>query len=177
MLLEILQVNPLLAVFLIMLVSKIRFLSHWGPSSTLHLENLKKPIIVNEDAKSTWKLAKLASICWSGISYAISSPTSVTNWVSKAANIDLTRSFLHVPTYHFLCHLLRHIFVELEEELNGVVVLVLPVELLGVVHAQPQLQAWLHHVILLCQLHMYAIVFLEEGMIQKVLNGVPIERK
>lgn len=178
-LLEILQLNPLLVVFLITLVSKLGFCCIEDPHPPFIWKTQKTPKIVNEDwdAESTWKLAKLASICWSGISYSISSPTSVTNLVSKAANIDLTKSFLHVPTYHFLCHLLRHIFVELEEELDGVVVLVLPVELLGVVHAQPQLQAWLHHVILLCQLHMYAIVFLEEGVIQKVLNGVPIERK
>lgn len=46
-------------------------------------------------------------------------------------------------------------------------------ELLGVVHAQPQLQARLHHVVLLCQLHVHAIVLLEEGVIQEVLDGVP----
>lgn len=39
--------------------------------------------------------------------------------------------------YHLLSHLFGHVFVELKQELNGVVVLVLPVELLGVVHAQP----------------------------------------
>lgn len=78
-----------------------------------------------------------------------------------------------MSAYHLLRHLLRHVFVELKEELDGVVVLVLPVELLGVVHAQPQLQARLHHVVLLRQLHMHAIVFLEEGVIQEVLNGVP----
>lgn len=46
-----------------------------------------------------------------------------------------------VCSYHLLSHLLRHVFVQLEEELDGVVVLVLPVELLGVVHAQPKLEA------------------------------------
>lgn len=75
--------------------------------------------------------------------------------------------------YHLLRHLLGHVFVELKEELDGVVVLVLPVELLGVIHAQPQLQARLHHVVLLRQLHVHAIVLLEEGVVQEVLNGVP----
>lgn len=78
--------------------------------------------------------------------------------------------------YHLLSHLLRHVFVELKEKLNGVVVLVLPVELLGVVHAQPQLQARLHHVVLLCQLHMHAVVLLEKGVIQQILNGVPARK-
>lgn len=78
-------------------------------------------------------------------------------------------------TDHLLGHLLGHVFVELEEELDGVVVLVLPVELLCVVHAQPQLQTGLHHIVLLCQLHVHAIVLLEEGVIQEVLNGVPAE--
>lgn len=78
-----------------------------------------------------------------------------------------------VSAYHLLRHLLGHVFVELKEELDGVVVLVLPVELLGVVHAQPQLQARLHHVVLLCQLHVHAVVLVEEGVFQEVLNGVP----
>lgn len=79
-------------------------------------------------------------------------------------------------SYHLLSHLLGHVFVELKEELDGVVVLVLPVELLCVVHAQPQLQAWLHHVVLLRQLHVHAVVLLEEGVIQEILNGVPAEK-
>lgn len=78
-----------------------------------------------------------------------------------------------MPAYHLLRHLLRHVFVELKEELNGVVVLVFPMELLGVIHAQPQLQTRLHHVVLLCQLHVHSIVLLKEGVIQEVLNGVP----
>lgn len=81
-----------------------------------------------------------------------------------------------VCPYHLLRHLLRHVFVQLEEELDGVVVLVLPVELLGVVHAQPQLEARLHHVVLLGQLHVHAGVLLEEGVIQEVLNGIPAIR-
>lgn len=100
-----------------------------------------------------------------------------TNWVSEAIKIDLTATCLHVLAYHLLSHLLRNILVELKEELNGVVVLVLPVELLGVVHAQPQLQARLHHIVLLCQLHMHTIVLLEEGVVQEVLNGVPEVKK
>lgn len=78
-----------------------------------------------------------------------------------------------MSAYHLLSHLFGHVFVELKQELNGVVVLVLPVELLGVVHAQPQLQARLHHVVLLCQLHVHAVVLLEERVIQEILNGVP----
>lgn len=48
-------------------------------------------------------------------------------------------------------------------------------QLLGVVHTQPQLQARLHCVVLLCQLNMDAIVLLEEGVFQQVLDGVPGE--
>lgn len=83
------------------------------------------------------------------------------------------KDHLHVLAYHLLSHLLWHIFVQLKEELNGIVVLVLPVELLGIIHAQPQLEARLHHVILLCQLHVHAVVLLEERVIQEVLNCVP----
>lgn len=98
---------------------------------------------------------------------------AATNWVSKALKVDLTTYSLRVSAYHFLRHLLGHVFVELKEELDGIVVLVLPVELLGVIHAQPQLQARLHHVVLFCQLHVHAVVLMEEGVIQEVLNGVP----
>lgn len=52
-----------------------------------------------------------------------------------SVEIDLTTRRLCVSAYHLLGHLLGHVFVELKEELDGVVVLVLPVELLGVVHA------------------------------------------
>lgn len=82
-------------------------------------------------------------------------------------------SNLREPAYHFLGHLLGHILVELEEELDGIVVLVLPVKLLSIVDAQPQLQARLHHVVLLRQLHVNAVVLLEEGVVQKVRNGIP----
>lgn len=77
--------------------------------------------------------------------------------------------------HHLLRHLLWHILVEFKQELNGVVVLVLPMQLLGVIHTQPQLQARLHHVVLLRQLNMDAIVLLEEGVFQQVLDGVPGE--
>lgn len=95
-----------------------------------------------------------------------------TNWFSDAVKSDDWLS-----AYHLLSHLLRHILVELKQELDGVVVLVLAVELLGVVHAQPQLQAWFKRVVLLCQLHMHAIILVEEGVVQEVLNGVPEVKK
>lgn len=102
---------------------------------------------------------------------------AATNWASKAAKVDLSTYGLRVSAYHLLRHLLRHVFVELKEELDGVVVLVLPVELLGVIHAQPELQTRLHHVVLLCQLHVHTVVLLEEGVIQEVLNGIPAPKE
>lgn len=80
-------------------------------------------------------------------------------------------------TYHLLGHLLRNIFVELEQELNGIVVLVFSMELFGVVHSQPQLQARLHRVVFLRQLHVDAIAFMKERVIQEILNGVPAQRE
>ena len=86
-------------------------------------------------------------------------------------------SCLSLAAYHLLRHLLRHVLVQLKEELDGVVVLVLPVELLGVVHAQPQLQARLHRVVLLRQFHVHAVVLLKERVIQKILDGVPTAKE
>lgn len=80
---------------------------------------------------------------------------------------------LHPSTHHLLGHLLRHILVELEEELDGVVVFVLAMQLLRVVHAQPELEPRLDAVILLSQFHMHPRVLLEEGVLQQVLDGVP----
>lgn len=77
-------------------------------------------------------------------------------------------------THHLLCHLFRHILVKLKQELDGIVVLVLAMELLGAIHAQPELQAGLLHVIFFCQLHTHTIVLLEEYVLQQVLNGVSV---
>lgn len=122
-------------------------------------------------------LTEDAFICSSGINYLISSLMAATNWASKPIKVDLTACCPRVSAYHLLSHLLGHVFVQLEEELDGVVVLVLPVQFLGVVHAQPELQALLHRVVLLSQLHVHTVVLLEEGVFQEVLNGVPAVRE
>ncbi len=62
--------------------------------------------------------------------------------------------------------------MKLEQELDGVVVLVLPMELLGAVHAKPELQAGFDRVVFLGQLHVNAVVLLEEAVLQQVLDGV-----
>lgn len=74
--------------------------------------------------------------------------------------------------HHLLRHLLWHVFVKLEQELNGVVVLVFSVELLGAVHTKPELQAGFDRIIFLSQFNVNAVVLLEERVLQQVLDGV-----
>ena len=78
--------------------------------------------------------------------------------------------------YHFLGDLLGDVFVELEQELDGVVVFVFPVQLLVVIHPEPQLQRRLHAVVVLGEIHVDAELLLEEPVIQQVLNREPAER-
>lgn len=78
-----------------------------------------------------------------------------------------------VAPYHLLRHLLRDVLVQVKQELNGVVVLVLPLQLLGVVDPEPQLQSSLDAVVVLGQNHVHAVVLLEERVLQQVLDGVP----
>lgn len=75
--------------------------------------------------------------------------------------------------YHLLGHLLGDILIELEEDLDGVVVLVLPMQLLVGIHPQQQLQRRLGAVVLLHQVHVDTQLLLEEPVIQQVLDREP----
>lgn len=77
--------------------------------------------------------------------------------------------------YHLLGHLLGDVFVDLKQELDGVVIFVFAVKLLVVAHPEPELQSGLPAVVVLRQVHADPQLLLEEPVAQQVLNGEPAD--
>lgn len=67
--------------------------------------------------------------------------------------------------------------MEVEGELDGFVVFVFAFQFLDVFNAQPELDGDHLPIVFLSQFHPHPGLLLEEGMVQKVLDGVSVEEK
>lgn len=76
------------------------------------------------------------------------------------------------PTYHLLGNIFRDVLLEVEGEFDGLVFFVLALEFLHVLNAQPQLDGNHLPIVLLGQFHAHTCLFLEEGVVQEVFDGI-----
>lgn len=76
--------------------------------------------------------------------------------------------------HHLIGHLLGDIGLQVEAELDGLVVLVFALELLGVLHPEAQREAGLEPRVVLGQLHAQPRVLGEERVVQQVPDGQPL---
>lgn len=67
--------------------------------------------------------------------------------------------------------------MEVEGELNGFIVFVFAFQFLDIFNAQPELDGDHLPIIFLSQLHPHPSLLLEEGMVQKVLDGISVKEE
>lgn len=67
--------------------------------------------------------------------------------------------------------------MEVEGKLDGFVVFVFAFQFLDIFNAQPELYGNHLPIVLFSQLHPHPSLLLEEGMVQKVLDGVSVKQE
>lgn len=75
-------------------------------------------------------------------------------------------------TYHFLCYILWDISLQVKGKLYCLIIFIFALKFFDVFNSQPEFNGNFFSIIFLCQFYPYSSLFLEESMIQKVLNSI-----